>query len=51
MTLNDGLESYVCFILTVEFVYDYIWNSREARKKRSQKKVKYEMLPTEGESK
>ncbi len=36
MTLTDGLEAYICFILTVEFIYDYIWNSREARKKRRQ---------------
>ncbi len=37
MSLTDGLELYVCFILTAEFIYDYIWNSREARKKRRAK--------------
>lgn len=38
MPLSDWFELYVCFILTVEFIYDYIWNSREARNKRRKKK-------------
>lgn len=38
MKLSDYLEAYVCFILTVEFIYDYVWNSREARNKRRKKK-------------
>ncbi len=40
MTIGDSLEAYVCFILTAEFIYDYVWNSREARNKRRQKIVK-----------
>ena len=34
MTLMDGLELYICLILTVEFWYDYWFNSRENRIKR-----------------
>lgn len=34
MTLMDGLEMYICVILTVEFWYDYWWNTRENRIKR-----------------
>lgn len=51
MTLMDGLEAYICVILTVEFVYDYWWNSRENRiKRRKKKQPKFENL-TIGEGK
>ncbi len=40
MTLTDGSEVYICLILTVEFVYDYWWNSRENRMKRRKKNEK-----------
>ena len=51
MTLTDGLEAYICIILTVEFYYDYWYNTRENRKKRRAKKEpQFESL-TKGESK
>lgn len=34
MTLMDGLEGYICLILTIEFIYDYWWNTKEQRMKR-----------------
>ncbi len=43
MTLTDGAEVYICLILTIEFGYDYWWNSREnriKRRKNAEKKVK-----------
>lgn len=40
LPLSDYLELYVCIILTVEFVYDYLWNSREARNKRRKRQKK-----------
>ena len=48
MTLTDGLEAYICIILTIEFVYDYLWNTRENRIKRrkaSEKKKDKSMVP------
>ena len=51
MSLTDALELYIALILTVEFVYDYWWNSREQRKKRRAKKeLKFEEL-NQGEGK
>lgn len=38
MTVTDGLEAYIALILTVEFIYDYWWNTREQRLKRRKKK-------------
>lgn len=46
MTLTDSLEAYVCFILTVEFIYDYIWNTRENRIKRRKASAKKERMDT-----
>lgn len=43
MTLTDGAELYICVILTLEFWYDYWYNTRENRIKRrkaSEKKDK-----------
>jgi hypothetical protein len=40
MTLTDGLEAYICIILTIEFVYDYLWNTRENRIKRRRANAK-----------
>ncbi len=58
LSLGDWLEAYVCFILTVEFIYDYIWNSREARNKRRKnekakkgKSVEPSPLPSSGDKK
>lgn len=45
MTLTDGLEAYISFILTIELVYDYWWNTRENRLKRRKKsKPEFEYL-------
>lgn len=45
MTLMDGLELYICLILTVEFVYDYWWNTRENRiKRRKNKQLEFDHL-------
>lgn len=38
----DGLEMYICVILTVEFIYDYWWNSRDNRIKRRKANAKKE---------
>jgi hypothetical protein len=45
MTLMDGLELYICVILTIEFFYDYHYNTVEQRIKRRKKleKVKKEV--------
>lgn len=40
MTLTDGAELYICLILTIEFGYDYWWNSRENRIKRRKQREK-----------
>jgi hypothetical protein len=48
MSLMDGLELYICVILTIEFVYDYWWNTRENRIKRrkaSEKKKAKDLVP------
>jgi hypothetical protein len=51
MSLMDGLELYICLILTVEFIYDYWWNSREQRlKRRKKKQPEFDQL-NQGESK
>ena len=44
MNLSDSLEAYVCFILTVEFIYDYIWNTRENRIKRRKASAKKDKI-------
>lgn len=53
MTLSDSLELYVCIILSVEFVYDYWYNSVENRRKRRAKAIKpkkaEEIIPYEKE--
>jgi hypothetical protein len=43
VTLNDSLEFYICVILTVEFYYDYWYNTREQRIKR-RKNAKKEVV-------
>lgn len=40
MLLTDGLEAYIAVILTIEFVYDYWWNTRENRLKRRKRNEK-----------
>lgn len=51
MSLMDGAELYIAIILSVEFIYDYWWNTRENRKKRRAKKEpQFENL-TKGEHK
>ena len=51
MSLTDGAEIYICLILSIEFVYDYYWNTRENRKKRRAKRQpEWENL-TKGEGK
>ena len=41
MTLTDGLEAYIAVILTIEFGYDYWYNTRENRiKRRKREKAK-----------
>lgn len=42
MTLTDGLELYICVILTIEFFYDYYYNTVENRRKRRIKKKQEE---------
>lgn len=37
MSLTDGLEAYICIILTIEFWYDMWYNTRENRIKRRKK--------------
>lgn len=44
MTLMDGLEAYICVILTVEFWYDYWYNTRENRIKRRKANGKKEVV-------
>lgn len=52
MTLTDGAELYICLILTIEFIYDYWYNSRENRIKRrknaAKKETKEEKMDKQG---
>ena len=44
MTLMDGLELYICIILTIEFWYDYWYNTRENRIKRRKTSAKKDKI-------
>jgi len=40
----DGLELYICIILTIEFWYDYWYNTRENRIKRRKTSAKKDKI-------
>jgi len=44
MALMDGLELYICIILTIEFWYDYWYNTRENRIKRRKTSAKKDKI-------